>query len=148
MLRHAIDVGPEAVIDEIGSAELSGRGGAAFPTAVKWRAVADETGRPKHVIANADESEPGTFKDRIVMENDPFALIESLTIAGLATGAENGWIYIRGEYPLATARLRERNRAVPDGGAARRGRHGLRAFGSTSNSDEAPAPTSAARRPR
>ena len=106
MLAHAIAVGPESVIDEIGSAELSGRGGAAFPTAVKWRAVADERGRPKHVIANADESEPGTFKDRIVMENDPFALIESLTIAGLATGAEHGWIYIRGEYPLATSRLR------------------------------------------
>jgi NADH-quinone oxidoreductase subunit F len=105
MLRQAIDVGPDAVIDEIGSAELSGRGGAAFPTAVKWRAVADEQGRPKHVIANADESEPGTFKDRIVMENDPFALIESLTIAGLTTGADNGWIYIRGEYPLATTRL-------------------------------------------
>ncbi len=105
MLRHAIEVGADAVIAEIGSAELSGRGGAAFPTAVKWRAVADESGRPKHVIANADESEPGTFKDRIVMENDPFALIESLTIAGLATGAESGWIYIRGEYPLATARL-------------------------------------------
>ncbi|MFT6292181.1 MAG: NADH-quinone oxidoreductase subunit F [Ilumatobacter sp.] len=105
MLRHAIAVGPDVVIDEIGSAELSGRGGAAFPTAVKWRAVAAEQGRPKHVIANADESEPGTFKDRIVMENDPFALIESLTIAGFATGADNGWIYIRGEYPLATSRL-------------------------------------------
>jgi NADH-quinone oxidoreductase subunit F len=105
MLARAIDVGADAVIDEIGSAELSGRGGAAFPTAVKWRAVAEERGRPKHVIANADESEPGTFKDRIVMENDPFALIESLTIAGLATGAHNGWVYIRGEYPLATTRL-------------------------------------------
>lgn len=106
MLRHAIDVGPDAVMDEIGSAELSGRGGAAFPTAVKWRAVASEQGRPKHVIANADESEPGTFKDRVLMENDPFALIESLTIAGLSVGADNGWIYIRGEYPLATTRLR------------------------------------------
>ena len=105
MLAHAIAVGPEAVIDEIGSAELSGRGGAAFPTAVKWRAVAAERGRPKHVVANADESEPGTFKDRVVMENDPFALIESLTIAGFATGSDNGWIYIRGEYPLATSRL-------------------------------------------
>jgi NADH-quinone oxidoreductase subunit F len=115
MLAHAIAVGPDVVIDEIGSAELSGRGGAAFPTAVKWRAVADERGRPKHVIANADESEPGTFKDRIVMEHDPFALVESLTIAGLATGADNGWIYIRGEYPLATSRLQnaiEQCRAV------------------------------------
>jgi NADH-quinone oxidoreductase subunit F len=105
MLAHAIDMGATAVLDEIGGAELSGRGGAAFPTAIKWRAVAAEQGRPKHVIANADESEPGTFKDRILMENDPFALIESLTIAGLTTGAENGWVYIRGEYPLATARL-------------------------------------------
>ncbi|MCH9834781.1 NAD(P)H-dependent oxidoreductase subunit E [bacterium] len=106
MLRYAIEIGSDAVIDEVKSAELLGRGGAAFPTAVKWRAVADERGRPKHVIANADESEPGTFKDRIVMENDPFALIESLTIAGLTVGADNGWIYIRGEYPLATTRLR------------------------------------------
>jgi NADH-quinone oxidoreductase subunit F len=105
MLAHAIEVGADAVIAEIGAAELSGRGGAAFPTAVKWRAVADQQGRAKHVIANADESEPGTFKDRIVMENDPFAVIESLTIAGFATGAENGWIYVRGEYPLATQRL-------------------------------------------
>ena len=105
MLSKAIDVGPDAVIEEIGAAGLTGRGGAAFPTAVKWRAVADHTAGPKHVVANADESEPGTFKDRIVMEHDPFALIESLTIAGLATGAEHGWIYIRGEYPLATKRL-------------------------------------------
>ncbi|MGA9279370.1 NAD(P)H-dependent oxidoreductase subunit E [Ilumatobacter sp.] len=105
MLRYAVAIGPDAVLDEIGTAELTGRGGAAFPTAVKWRAVAEQTGRPKHVIANADESEPGTFKDRILMENDPFAVVESLTIAGVTTGADNGWIYIRGEYPLATARL-------------------------------------------
>ena len=104
-LARAIEMGPEAVIEAVSESGLSGRGGAAFPTGVKWRAVADETGRPKHVVANCDESEPGTFKDRIVMENDPFALVETLTIAGLATGAENGWIYIRGEYPLATARL-------------------------------------------
>ncbi|MEP4649451.1 MAG: NAD(P)H-dependent oxidoreductase subunit E, partial [Ilumatobacter sp.] len=104
-LQRGIDIGPQAVIDEIRGAGLSGRGGAAFPTAIKWQGVADERGRPKHVIANADESEPGTFKDRIVMENDPFCVIEGLTLAGLATGAENGWIYIRGEYPLATLRL-------------------------------------------
>jgi NADH-quinone oxidoreductase subunit F len=107
MLSMAVEIGSDAVIEEVAAAELTGRGGAAFPTAVKWRAVADQTGRPKHVVANADESEPGTFKDRIVMEHDPFAVVESLTIAGLATGAENGWIYIRGEYPLATARLAE-----------------------------------------
>jgi len=104
-LRRGIELGSDAVIEAIGSAGLTGRGGASFPTAIKWRGVADEQGRSKHVIANADESEPGTFKDRIVMENDPFALIEGLTLAGLTTGAENGWIYIRGEYPLATTRL-------------------------------------------
>ena len=104
-LERAIDIGSQSVIDAIRSAGLSGRGGAAFPTAIKWQGVADEHGRPKHIIANADESEPGTFKDRIVMENDPFSVIEGLTLAALATGAENGWIYIRGEYPLSTRRL-------------------------------------------
>jgi len=104
-LERALTVGGQAVIDEVRAAGLTGRGGAAFPTAIKWQGVADERGRPKHVIANADESEPGTFKDRTLMENDPFALVEGLTIAGLAVGAENGWIYIRGEYPLSTTRL-------------------------------------------
>ncbi len=104
-LARAVEIGPEAVLAAVADSGLSGRGGAAFPTGVKWRAVAAETGRPKHVVANCDESEPGTFKDRVVMEQDPFAVIESLTIAGLATGAAQGWIYIRGEYPLATARL-------------------------------------------
>ena len=104
-LRRAGQMGAEAVLEAVAASGLSGRGGAAFPTGVKWRAVAAETGRPKHVVANCDESEPGTFKDRIVMEQDPFALIETMTIAGLATGANHGWIYIRGEYPLATARL-------------------------------------------
>ncbi len=104
-LARAVEIGPQAVIDAVRAAGLSGRGGAAFPTAIKWQGVADEQGRPKHVIANADESEPGTFKDRHLMEHDPFSLIEGLTLAGLATGAENGWIYIRGEYPLATRRL-------------------------------------------
>ncbi len=104
-LAKAIEMGAQAVCNEIAESGLSGRGGAAFPTGIKWRAVAAEQGRPKHVVANCDESEPGTFKDRVVMENDPFAVIESLTLAGFATGAQNGWIYIRGEYPLATERL-------------------------------------------
>ncbi len=104
-LERAIEMGAEGVLEAVGASGLSGRGGAAFPTGIKWRAVASEVGRPKHIVANCDESEPGTFKDRIVMEHDPFAVIESMTIAGFATGATNGWIYIRGEYPLATARL-------------------------------------------
>lgn len=106
-LRTAIELGHDALLELVKDSGLSGRGGAAFPTGVKWSAVRGEVdkGRPAHVVANADESEPGTFKDRIVMENDPFALIEALTVASFATGAANGWIYIRGEYPLATARL-------------------------------------------
>ncbi len=108
-LAKAFASGPAGVVDEVTTAGLMGRGGAAFPTGSKWRAVAAEpgaeAGAQKHVVANADESEPGTFKDRIVMENDPFAIVEALTIAGFATGATKGWIYVRGEYPLATARL-------------------------------------------
>jgi len=104
-LRRAVELGPEGVVREVTDSKLLGRGGAAFPTGVKWKAVAEQTARPKYVIANADESEPGTFKDRIIMEEDPYALVEALTIAGFATGAEKGFIYIRGEYPRATAHL-------------------------------------------
>ena len=104
-LAAAIEMGPDAVIAAVSDSGLSGRGGAAFPTGVKWRAVAEEPGPDKHVVANCDESEPGTFKDRIVCEHDPFSVIESMTIAGLAVGAPHGWIYIRGEYPRATAHL-------------------------------------------
>ncbi|MGN6794873.1 MAG: NAD(P)H-dependent oxidoreductase subunit E [Streptosporangiaceae bacterium] len=105
MLRHAVSVGPLGVIREIKDAKLLGRGGAAFPTAVKWEAVTANPVRPHYVVCNADESEPGTFKDRVVMEQDPYALVEALTIMGYACGSEQGYIYIRGEYPLAEARL-------------------------------------------
>jgi NADH-quinone oxidoreductase subunit F len=104
-LPKALELGADAVIGLVTDAKLLGRGGAAFPTGVKWRGVADQTVTPKYVICNADESEPGTCKDRVVMEGDPFAVIEALTIAGFATGAEQGYLYIRGEYPLATQRL-------------------------------------------
>ena len=105
-LRIAVEMGPEGVIRELKEAKLMGRGGAAFPTGVKWEAVASQASRPHYFICNADESEPGTFKDRVLMEHDPFALIEAMTIAGYATASEHGSIYIRGEYPLAEARLR------------------------------------------
>ena len=104
-LRLALDRGPAFVLREISDAGLLGRGGAAFPTGRKWSAVAQATARPKYIVCNADESEPGTFKDRVLMEEDPFALIEALTIAGTTVGAELGFIYLRGEYPLARARL-------------------------------------------
>ena len=105
-LRKALEMGPEAVIQEVIASNLLGRGGAAFPTGRKWAAVAGQPARPHYLVCNADESEPGTFKDRILMEEDPFALIESMTIAGFATGCEKGYLYIRGEYPLAMSRVK------------------------------------------
>jgi NADH-quinone oxidoreductase subunit F len=106
-LRLALGLGPEGVIREVKESKLLGRGGAAFPTGVKWEAVATQPVRPHYFVCNADESEPGTFKDRVLMESDPFALIEALTIAGFATGSERGYIYVRGEYPLARSTLDE-----------------------------------------
>jgi NADH-quinone oxidoreductase subunit F len=104
-LARARELGPDAVIAEVTESKLLGRGGAAFPTGVKWRAVRDQAEPTRYVVCNADESEPGTFKDRVLMESDPFALVESLAIAGFATDARKGFIYIRAEYPLAHARV-------------------------------------------
>ena len=106
-LRRAFEWGAERVIREVIDSKLVGRGGAAFPTGKKWEAVhlQRHLGRPHYVICNADESEPGTFKDRVVMEGDPFAVIEGMTIAAFAVGAQKGYIYVRGEYPLAAERL-------------------------------------------
>jgi NADH-quinone oxidoreductase subunit F len=104
-LRLALEHGPEWTIQQVTDSKLLGRGGAAFPTGVKWKAVAEQPVHPHYFICNADESEPGTFKDRVVMEQDPFAVVESLAIAGITTGCEQGYIYVRGEYPLAADRL-------------------------------------------
>jgi NADH-quinone oxidoreductase subunit F len=104
-LARALELGPQRVVEEITAAKLVGRGGAAFPTGRKWAAVAAQTAQPHYLVCNADESEPGTFKDRALLEEDPFALVEAMTIAGIATGAERGYLYLRGEYPLAEARL-------------------------------------------
>ena len=104
-LRRALDLGPSGVVREMNDSKLVGRGGAAFPTGKKWEAVSQAPVRPHYVVCNADESEPGTFKDRILMEEDPFAVVESMTLAGFATASEKGFLYVRGEYPLATRRL-------------------------------------------
>ena len=101
----ALALGAAAVIDEVTASGLMGRGGAAFPTGRKWLAVRSEPATPHYLVCNADESEPGTFKDRVLMEEDPFAIVEAMTIAAFATGCDKGFIYIRGEYPLAAARL-------------------------------------------
>ncbi len=104
-LRSAVSLGRDRVLEELQSAGLLGRGGAAYPTGAKWAAVAHATSWPHYVVANADESEPGTFKDRILLEEDPFGLLEAVTIAGWVVGAAKGYIYIRGEYPLAHQRM-------------------------------------------
>jgi NADH-quinone oxidoreductase subunit F len=106
-LRRAFEWGPERIIREVIDSKLLGRGGAAFPAGKKWEALylQRHSNWPHYVVCNADESEPGTFKDRVLMEGDPFAIIEGMTIAALAVGAEKGFIYVRGEYPLAAERL-------------------------------------------
>jgi NADH-quinone oxidoreductase subunit F len=106
-LRAALDMGPDGVLREVSDSKLLGRGGAAFPTGRKWEAVARNAKRPRYLICNADESEPGTFKDRVILEDDPFSIIEAMTIAGITTGCEHGYLYLRGEYPLAWERLVE-----------------------------------------
>jgi NADH-quinone oxidoreductase subunit F len=104
-LERALAMGAKAVVDEVLAAKLVGRGGAAFPTGRKWAAVAEQPARPHYLVCNADESEPGTFKDRVVMELDPFAVLEGMTIAALAADCEHGYLYVRGEYPVAEATL-------------------------------------------
>jgi NADH-quinone oxidoreductase subunit F len=104
-LRVARQLGPTGIIDRVKESGLTGRGGAAFPTAVKWDAVRTQEAGPHYLVCNADESEPGTFKDRTLIENDPFALIESIMIASLAVGAESAYVYLRGEYPRVEATL-------------------------------------------
>ncbi|WP_049561417.1 NAD(P)H-dependent oxidoreductase subunit E [Nonomuraea sp. SBT364] len=104
-LRRAFQLGPAGVIREVLESGLVGRGGAAFPTGRKWDATARQPDHPHYLVCNADESEPGTFKDRVIMEGDPYALIEAMTIAAYATGCAKGYLYIRGEYPRAIRRL-------------------------------------------
>src|SRR6266404_9976244 len=104
-LERARRIGPQAVINEVTAAGLVGRGGAAFPTGRKWAAVATQPAQPHYLVCNADESEPGTFKDRVLMEFDPFAVVEAMAIEAFAVGAQKAYLYIRGEYPLAEARV-------------------------------------------
>ncbi len=104
-LRAAFDMGQANVLREVTDSKLLGRGGAAFPAGRKWDAVGRNPKLPHYVICNADESETGTFKDRVILEHDPFFVIEAMTIAGYATGASHGYLYLRGEYPVAWERL-------------------------------------------
>ena len=105
-LRRALTMTPVQICEEVTESGLRGRGGAGFPTGVKWRTVLDAPNHPKFVACNADEGDSGTFADRMLMEGDPFMLIEGMLIAGVATGAHEGFIYVRSEYPDAVATMR------------------------------------------
>jgi formate dehydrogenase iron-sulfur subunit len=102
-LERALSLGPAATIAEIEASGLRGRGGAGFPTGRKWRTVADAAADQKYIVCNADEGDSGTFADRMILEGDPFVLIEGMTIAGFAVGASEGYVYIRSEYPHGIA---------------------------------------------
>src|SRR5262249_51535762 len=104
-LARAVEIGPAGVIAEVVASKLLGRGRAAVPTRRKGDAGAKAGARPQHLVCHADESGPGTLKDRLLMEEDPFALVEGMTIAGYATSCERGYLYLRGEYPLAAERM-------------------------------------------
>lgn len=106
-LARAIAIGPAATIEEVLGSGLRGRGGAGFPTGIKWRTVAETEEPKKYIVCNADEGDSGTFADRMLMEGDPFCVIEGMAIAGVATGATKGIIYIRSEYPHAIAAIRQ-----------------------------------------
>ncbi|HEV8411001.1 MAG TPA: NAD(P)H-dependent oxidoreductase subunit E [Gemmatimonadaceae bacterium] len=106
-LAKAFELGAEGVIREVTASKLVGRGGAAFPTGRKWEAVRTQAAQPHYLVCNADESEPGTFKDRVLLTEDPFAIVEAMTIGAFAAGAEKGFLYIRAEYPLAFERMHD-----------------------------------------
>lgn len=106
-LERAIAIGPAATIEEVIESGLRGRGGAGFPAGVKWRTVAEAKALQKYIVCNADEGDSGTFADRMMMEGDPFCVIEGMAIAGAATGATKGYIYIRSEYPHAIAAMKK-----------------------------------------
>lgn len=100
-LKTALSLSGQQIVDEIKNSGLRGRGGAAFPAGIKWQTVLDTTAEQKYIVCNADEGDSGTFADRLLMESDPYQLIEGMTIAGLAVGANQGYIYLRSEYPVA-----------------------------------------------
>jgi formate dehydrogenase iron-sulfur subunit len=116
-LERARAIGPTAAIEAVTASGLRGRGGAGFPAGIKWKTVADAAGETKYVVCNADEGDSGTFADRMIMEGDPFALVEGMAIAALAVGAAKGFVYSRSEYPHANAAFAAALAAARDDGA-------------------------------
>ncbi len=125
-LRRALELGAEATLGEIAASGLRGRGGAGFPAGIKWRTVAGTAAARKFVVCNADEGDSGTFADRMVMEGDPFLLLEGMAIAGIATGAEKGFVYLRSEYPNAIETMGQAVREAETAGLLGRGILGSR----------------------
>jgi formate dehydrogenase iron-sulfur subunit len=115
-VEQAMRLGPEATIEAVLQSGLRGRGGAGFPTGIKWRTVAQVQAAQKYIVCNADEGDSGTFADRMIMEGDPFVLVEGMAIAGFATGASKGYIYIRSEYPHAITAMAAACAAARRGG--------------------------------
>ena len=115
-LTRAIEIGPAAIVAEVTQSGLRGRGGAGFPTGIKWRTVADCAGDRKYVVCNADEGDSGTFADRMVLEGDPFMLIEGMTICAVAVGATKGYVYCRSGYPRAAKTFNEALRLARSAG--------------------------------
>ena len=113
-LANALCLSPDAIVEAIIESGLRGRGGAAFPTGIKWKTVLSACAQKKYVVCNADEGDSGTFADRMLMEGDPFCLIEGMVIAGLAVGADQGYIYLREEYPVAHQILMEAIQVATD----------------------------------
>ena len=106
-LQNAVAMAPADIVSQVTASGLRGRGGAGFPTGIKWKTVLDATADKKYIVCNADEGDSATFADRMIMEGDPFVLIEGMAIAGVATGATKGFVYIRSEYPHAVATMRK-----------------------------------------
>jgi formate dehydrogenase iron-sulfur subunit len=129
-LERALTLGSEAILADVTTSGLRGRGGAGFPTGIKWKTVAQTSADQKYIVCNADEGDSGTFADRMIMEGDPFVVIEGMTIAAIAVGATKGYIYIRSEYPHAIAAM---NAAIA--AAKRAGYLGARVSGSAHSFD-------------
>ena len=106
-LRKALSLSPKEIVEQVTESGLRGRGGAGFPTGIKWKTVLDAAADQKYIVCNADEGDSGTYADRMIMEGDPFVLIEGMVIAGIAVGATKGYIYLRSEYPHAEQVLKE-----------------------------------------
>src|ERR1700746_1256198 len=124
-VQKALGLQPDDIINEVKTSSLRGRGGAGFPTGMKWSFVPKQSDKPKYILVNGDESEPGTCKDRLILEHDPHSVIEGVVIAGLAVGAQSGYIYIRGEYRYLVDIMRK---AIRD--ACAKGFLGKNIFGS------------------